>query len=357
MTIRKELLSSLGVSLSVVEELLSYNRNHFKHPSSITSRYGLPLNDELFVEAWKNYIQESKEGSVFEVLRQKLIQFQFPIQKGISDSIPYQKAIKTGILPSNLANPLQLRDPQLLQLELYPSLAGHIPLISTPNKDDFFRMVQALALKNEPHPFPNSIGAVMITGYNNWDRLRTAKASSPDRFILLTQGNYSGVSAAEIEMNDKDWKTASRIIRLEHECTHYLTKRLLTSMQNNPFDELIADFMGITSYAQRYHSKWFLRFMGLEAYPQVRANGRLHFYRGNLSEPAFESLCFVLTQASASLEDIANPLLSTSENFRLTQVQIMIALTLLTLEEIAFDEQRSFFCAAFKKAKQRVTFL
>jgi hypothetical protein len=157
--------------------------------------------------------------------------------------------------------------------------------------------------KNEPVTIPASMGASMVTGYNNWDRiaqLRAAweaeykgvdagadwsthfrssvvpdKAAYQDRFILLSRGPYSDVSASALGLNGEEWLDLSTTIRLEHECTHYLTKRALGCMRKNIFDELLADYAGIVAACGEFRSDWFLHFVGLEDEGQYRAGGRL----------------------------------------------------------------------------------
>jgi len=72
-------------------------------------------------------------------------------------------------------------------------------------------------------------------------------------------------------MDESTWHSLSLIIRLSHECTHYFTRRLFGSMRNNLLDELIADYQGIVAAnGGRYRADWFLRFVGLESFPDYR---------------------------------------------------------------------------------------
>jgi hypothetical protein len=89
----------------------------------------------------------------------------------------------------------------------------------------------------------------------------------------------------------------SLVIRREHECAHYFTRRLFGSMRNNLLDELIADYAGITAAAGRFRADWCLRFLG----------ARLEIYRGNppLSAGAFQILPALLKAAAENLERFA----------------------------------------------------
>jgi AraC-like DNA-binding protein len=79
-------------------------------------------------------------------------------------------------------------------------------------------------------------------------------------------------------LDEQEWLQLSLIIRLEHECIHYLTSRLFNLMRNNLLDELIADYGGIVAACGYYRADWFLRFLGLESFPDYRAGGRLENY-------------------------------------------------------------------------------
>ena len=170
----------------------------------------------------------------------------------------------------------------------------------------------------------------MVSGFNDWERIRQyrrrwedesgstseaawkeefrrlvpRKALYQDRFLILSDGPYSGVAASEMGFAEDEWRRLSTTIRLEHECTHYFTLRVFGSMRNNILDELIADFMGITAAAGRYRSDWLLRFMGLESFPTYREGGRLQNYRGHppLSDGAFRVLQALVKDASENLE-------------------------------------------------------
>jgi hypothetical protein len=233
---------------------------------------------------------------------------------------------------------------------------------------DFVSLVQALTKRNEPEPIPESMGATIVAGFNNWERIRyyrqewETKQSPPttdtdwqaefqrlklqkhlyqDCFIILSQGNYSAISAVEIGINEEEWLRLSLIIRLEHECCHYFTRRVFGAMRNNMLDELIADYQGIVAAnGGRYRADWFLRFIGLEAFPNYRQGGRLQNYRGKppLSDDAFKILQVLVKDAAENLErlNIQHRLeLNNPEN----QARLLSSLTSLSLVELAADNR------------------
>lgn len=363
-TFRSDILSSFGATSSETEELLLYNQNTFDHSNTSNTRYQFPFEDEPFVSAWLQYSEEAESVGVFECLKQRLVQLSFPIKEGISKTDDYRSATRKGVSVVCMADAtgVSLNKPDEMQLVIHQSPAGRIPLLIVGDRSDFITLTQALSMKNEPNPVPDSMGACMVAGFNNWDRIRRLKLQwevhNPtsdwaeefrriiprrelyqDRFIILSDGPYSNVSAGDIGLSDGEWKNKSLIIRREHECAHYLTKRIFGSMRNNIIDELIADYAGIVTACGHYRSDWFLRFVGLEDFPDYREGGRLQNYRGkpSLSDGAFKILQSLVKGGAENLERFDAEF---GKGFRSIEKQplTLIALTHLTLEELASDE-------------------
>ena len=325
-----------------------------------------PLPPEPHVAAWREYAVEGEQIGAFAALEKRLVQLRFPIRAGISDSESYRAATRRGASTDGMpeATGLKLLRPEKLQLVVHESLAGPLPVLITGDRADFVALLQALTQRNEPAPIPDSLGAMIVSGYNNWDRVRQLreqwqadhadnmfgegwarefqsnvvpnKELYQDKFILLSDGPYSGVAAAELGLADDEWRRLSVAIRLEHECTHYFTRRVFGSMQNHVLDELIADYRGIVAATGRFRADWFLRFMGLENYPEYRPTGRLSYYRGEppLSDQAFMVLQTLIKRASENVErshrQNAHQLSSPQ-----SQLRMLMALCRKTLDELA----------------------
>src|ERR1700710_2073650 len=311
-------LKHLGASPGEVEELLAYNENVFDLEALLTSRVRLPLPDEPFVAFWAEDEREARTRGAFAVLREHLPQLRFPIRAGISETADYRAATRRGADVETLAEAtgLELERPEAIEIVIHPSPAGRIPLLICRRRAEFTALLQALTKRNEPEPVPAAQGALMVSGYNNWSRigelrrrweaLEPAKRESAtwaeefqllqgrrelyqDRFILLSDGPYSAVPAADLGLSDSEWREISLAIRRDHECAHYFTRRLFGSMRNNMLDELIADYAGLVGATGRFRAGWFLRFVGLEDFPRYRPGARLDLYRGKppLSGGAF----------------------------------------------------------------------
>jgi hypothetical protein len=330
--IRALQLVSFGASTGEVEELLAYNENVFDL-DALTSKVRLPLPDEPFVAFWAEAERAARTRGAFAVLREHLPQLRFPIRAGISETADYRAATRRGADVETLAEAtgLELERPEAIEIVIYPSPAGRIPLLICRRREEFTALLQALTRRNEPEPIPAAQGALMVSGYNNWSRVgelrRRWEALDPearesatwaeelqrlqgrrelyqDRFILLSDGPYSAVPAADLGLGEAEWREMSLAIRRDHECTHYFTRRLFVSMRNNALDELIADYAGLVGATGRFRAGWFLRFVGLEDFPRYRAGARLDLYRGKppLSDGAFRVLQALVARAAANLE-------------------------------------------------------
>jgi len=324
------------------EELRAYVRNAFD-AGALAGGLSLPLPDEPFVPFWEDRMAEARERGAFAVLREHMPQLRFPVRAGIGESESYQAATRRGTPPEEIAEAtgLELGRPEAVELALHASPAGRIPLIIVRGRPEFVTLVRALSHRNEPQPVPDSQGAIMIAGYNNWTRVRELRRRGAemrkelyqDRFILLSDGPYSAVPAGTLGLDDDVWRELSLLLRRDHECAHYLTRRIFGSMRNNLHDELIADYAGITAAAGRYRAAWFLRFLGLEGFPAYRPGGRLDLYRGDppLSGGAFQQLQEMVYEVAATVErfDAGRP---AHEHER---ALALLALAVLGLEALA----------------------
>jgi hypothetical protein len=360
---RARVLAQLGAGTGEIEELLQYNENVFDQSRVLS--YEFPMPDEPFVKTWEQYAAEVRQSGTISVLSQYLIELRFPVCSGISCTNEYRSATRQGIDSWGLssATGLQLRSPEQCQVVLHQTMAGRIPLIVAPLREDFVTLVQAFGKHNEPVAIPDSMGALMVSGYNNWHRIRMLwkamgsdrasesmqserfqylqqhKDQYQDRFIILSRGPYSGVLAQDLDISDGEWEDLSFAIRREHECTHYITRRLFSSMRNNLLDELIADFNGITYASGRFQADWLLRCFGLESFPHYRIGGRLENYRGDprLSDGAFALLQIILKRATDNLERFY---FNHADEFRRLELRPVLLMTLVsfTAEELASDQ-------------------
>jgi hypothetical protein len=362
-------LAAFGASPAEAEELLAYNENLFDL-GALGPETRFPLPDEPFVPFWQAAAEEARTRGAFAVLRERLPQLRFPIRRGISETEPYRAATRRGVPVETIP---EATGPEAVEVVIHPSLAGRIPLLIARGREEFVALLRALTKKNEPEPVPDAQGALMVSGYNNWcrigelrslwearapaeretatwgeelQRIQARRELYQDRFILLSDGPYSAVPAADLGLGEGEWREMSLVIRREHECAHYFTRRLFGSMRNNVLDELIADYAGLVAATGRFRAAWFLRFVGLEDFPRHRPGGRLDLYRGKppLSDGAFRVLQALLKAAAETLE-----------RFPPEEMAVMIpALASLRLEDLAGEDGEAKLSGAVRSLRERL---
>ena len=356
-------LRSRGATEAEAAALLTYNTNVFRPPPDDLR---LPLPDEEFVRPWRAYAEEVRNSGTLRSLEPYLVQLRFPVQADISRSSGYTDVTQYGrsFSESRQWLGLGLSHPELCPVDIYSTPTGHIATITAEQRGDFVLLVQAFGHKNEPVPLPPSMGALMVAGYRNWHRvtqileqneplaakqIMANRSSYQDRFILLSKGNYSGVTPNQIGLTAEEWRETSWLIRREHETAHYFTRRVLQSMRNNILDELLADYCGIVAASGRFRAEWFLLFMGLETYPRYRPGGRLENYRDNLDDSAFGILQSLVYDAAHSVESFDRELRRQGAA-SCDWPSVLLTLQHYCLEELAADAAPSMLLKAHKVA-------
>ncbi len=291
---------------------LRENLFHFQAHSTRTNWESLPLPDEPCAADWAREIGEAP-GYALEHLARHVVQLYFPVREGISQTSAYQAAVSRGILPEG-AKPLLTAFQGAPRIYLHPTPAGRLPVIEA--QEDFLLLYRVLACRNEPKEIPPSMGAAFISGYVDWARVKRHLAEgmtlsqikenpalSNDVFVLLSDKGYSAVAAAQAGETPSVWREHSLRIRLGHETSHYLTRRLYGSAKNRVHDEIVADYMGLCEAYGRYRPELFLLFMGLEDYPRYRRGGRLENYLEghSLSRGEFGRLCGAVHDAARNI--------------------------------------------------------
>ncbi len=315
-----EVLESFGARGRVLNELHQYCSHVFQKMDSIEQ----PDEANPQIEFYESMLLETNQQG-FEVLKKHLVQLQFPVKEGISQTEIYKDVVLRGKSKSGDYE-MTLIAPDQIKLIVYSDdLIGKVPVLIVPDKSDFSTIVCALTNKNEPKPIPSSMGAAFIKGINNWSRIHQLKRewldNNPlgswsqefrvnilpchrlyqDQLIVLSEQPYSNVTAEKLGLAEEVWKSYSVEIRLAHECAHLFTLREYGKMENHIFDELIADYVGITSALGYFDLNWFLHFMGLEDPKSYREGGRFQNYLPNLSNESGKILQKILVAAAQNL--------------------------------------------------------
>ncbi|WNJ16377.1 DUF7005 family protein [Pontibacter sp. G13] len=317
---------------------------------------------------WREYAQEAIHSSVYAVLRKYIRHFGFPIDPLVHQSPIYGVVMAKGQKPALKDYPegLVLQNPSGLVLEIGLQIGGEIPVLTIPNRKDFESVVQALAYKHQPVDIPNSMGACLLKGINNWDRIDRLKHAwtlahptgdwtryflhnvrpfpelYQDHWMIISDHPYSGIPADRMGLGQDDWLRRSRKIRLVHEAVHLFCLKHLGGMNIHLQDELMADFLGMIAGLGRYDAQAGLLWLGLEKFPAYRSGGRMENYVGGISptSKAFSVLAEWVYEAVHHLESFSEAIGHPQEMN--SQICAILALSEESLESLAnpYSQQR-----------------
>ncbi len=219
---------------------------------------------------------------------------------------------------------VELKDYKSLKTGLFQSFGGRIPVMHMKDREEFEDLIRRIFYKGEKREIPSSMGAMTVRGWKDI-------FGQNHRAVLLSDGYYSAVSSEIIGLSPEGWKEKSLIIRRTHELAHYYTLRAFGFMNTALKDELIADAMGLIEAFGEYRRDLFLRFMGLENYPQYRWGGRLQNYRPRdreMTDAEFKDFQKAAYEASGRLETLIleNPFYLASEAGKLDLLNKLAAI-------------------------------
>ncbi len=328
---RRQLLAGLGAQGSALEALADYLGQSY--PELPAAELETPLAEEPQIPYWRQYAAEAHEAGVARTLALRFPQLGFPVEAGISESAEYRRATRQGEAEPERRTPLGFEREDLLSLHVEESIAGAIPVLVARHRNDFVRLVRTLTARNEPEPVPEAMGACLVKGLVNWDRvgaarrrfeaelaavgrsateeewaaemtsrIRPRKELWQDRLILLSDGPYSAVPAEELDLDPATWRERSLALRLAHECFHCLTLRRHGRIRSHLLDELLADYVGSLAAFGSYEARRALRFLGLRSDAPASPGGRWEIYRGALPAEAIPALARLVERAAQALE-------------------------------------------------------
>lgn len=364
MAYRRRALAVLGAASHVADELIAFadlkSRPLPERPA------GWPLPDEPHVEPWDQYAHAASDRGVLEELRDRFAQFRFPVREGISRDPAYRAATLSGDAgaAASCEPGVILESPATVSLAVWPSIGGSVPVLVAGSRADFETFVRVFTERNEPVPVPASVGAMIVAGLNNWDRIARYRAAwersadavpggwhdefrrlvprkdeYQDRLVILSAGPYSDISAEYTGFDSQTWLDLSVAIRREHEFTHYFIYRLCGALRTSVVDELVADFAGLVRALGQYRTDLARRFLGLEGFPRYRAGGRLEYYQRHapLSPEAFRVLMMQAWLATSQLALVAARWGGPLRRDR-TLASVVYALASLSLEDLAAED-------------------
>lgn len=198
---------------------------------------------------WTALAWQEQPRLAWETLCKALPQLRLAQRSGISGSELYRQVVLQGAEPTHpdLLLPGQiLVAPDALTLAIARHTFLAIPVLSTPNAQDFLHLTRALAHRGEPVQLEPGVNAQAISGLIHWGLIRELGPDHRARVVVLHEAPYGSLSHGGLPfpMDQAAWIKASTAWRLEHELTHLTTKLMLGEMRLNLLDELIADVMG-----------------------------------------------------------------------------------------------------------------
>ena len=235
----------------------------------------------------------------------KYPQLTLPVREGMSKSEEYISIVRKGILP---ADPVfSLPESGVAEQIIVDTPVGETEVLYLSDREIFEYFVRVLGYRCEPVPIPASTGAILISGINNWRKIKAHQqeyllaggkdwaeefrqfTSVPENFketvILLSRGNYSALCAQDAGMEEEEWLEKSRSIRTYHELSHFVSRKLFLPNKEVLRDEVVADSVGIVAAFGYYDSLLAKKVLGIEG-DTYREGGRLENYvdREQLSE-------------------------------------------------------------------------
>ena len=224
-------------------------------------------------------------------------QLSLGIQEGMSQSEEYRNIVRKGIMPDKLAFPFELSGEE--DEYTIDTPAGEVSVLYLPDRAIFEYFIKVLAHRNEPVEIPLSMGASLISGINSWRKIYahkeeylqsgkddwdeefarfiSVKENYKDTVLIVSKGYYSALKPEYINMNSDEWLEKSKTIRIYHEISHYISRKLFIENKEVLRDEIVADAIGFIAAFGYYDSLLARKVLGIDN-EKFNRDGRLINY-------------------------------------------------------------------------------
>ena len=184
------------------------------------------------------------------------------------------------------------------RLETVATPAGEIDVLSLCDRADFEHCIRALAYRCEKSAIPPTMGASIISGLINWEkiwkhkeeyvagggddwdsefeRFTSERKNYRDTIIVLSRGYYSALPPAEAGFPEKEWLELSYTIRKYHELAHFVSQRLYPENKDAVRDEILADMNGVIAALGHFDAELEGKLLGIRNGEYI--HGRLENY-------------------------------------------------------------------------------
>lgn len=234
--------------------------------------------------------------NVIQNLAERFPQLYLKPEHGVSKSELYRAIVGkgqcfTGSLSHFIGSPEDSHT-----LEATP--AGSVEAVFLKNREDFLCFYRIMACRCEPVSVPATMGSSFISGFNDWSKIRahmsryigeggkdtegefkrftSVPANYKGTLLLLSDGPYSALPPEHTPYSPEEWLRISRDIRMFHEITHFVCRRLYPDKKQPVWDELLADCMGLLFAVGKYDILLAQAFLGIRSGCYV--GGRLENY-------------------------------------------------------------------------------
>ena len=227
----------------------------------------------------------------------------FPVSDGVSKSFAYRRAVLLGKEYTGTLDFTMCEKDRFVRLDTPVGTAEALLLYK---RTDFEKCACALANRCEPRAFPKSVGAFMISGLTNWEkvrsgltqhrecennglidweRLRAVGCDYKDKIILLSSGYYSGVAPETVGIREDEWIEKSITIRMYHELAHFVCRTRYPKNIDAIRDEIFADMVGIVAAFGYFDVDMAKKFLGISG-TTISQEGRIRYYIKDRDENA-----------------------------------------------------------------------
>lgn len=268
-------------------------------------------------------------------------QLSLPVEAGMHTDPRYTDIVRRGRMPEHPANPFlgSERDEEIT----VDTPAGSVAVLHLGRREDFVRFVRVMRDRCEPVEIPPSMGALMLMGVTNWNRIRRHQwewfaqgnrtgwaeefkrftadpANYRDVILLVSDGPYSALPADQAGMSAEQWDKTSLTIRTWHELAHFVSRKQWPRNKHPLRDEIVADCIGLTAATGHYDRQLAAALLGV-CETGYRPGGRLQNYLPE--ESPSEEVLSAVRRTIDCLADAAGPapspfaLLETIETRRL----------------------------------------
>ncbi len=230
--------------------------------------------------------------SVMERMAHRYNQLYLSPEKGISETGVYTDIVNYGKTPPEIRTKMnqglsgfKCSEFDRLFSEITP--AGKVDIVYLHERSDFERFIQIMAYRGEPADISSELESAEIVGITNWRKIemhmddyirrggsalswreelrkfRGEKDNYQDTLIIVSNCDYSGVSAEDAGFGDIVWNQVSLKIRIYNACALYACHRMYKNCKSILMEEIFGDCIGMLFALNKYDPVLAKKFMGV----------------------------------------------------------------------------------------------